>query len=224
MVASAIVAASVGHGLGYFEGLQQPLVEDSNDAVLQAIFGGILTEIETPGIGSKCIVEALMKQVLIVLLRRTLLCQRQQATPLYLTIANPSLAKVINVIQQGHAERLSVSGLARMVGMTPFGLTREFEGIFGQSLLDYIQSVRLHQATNLLIQTDLPVKFIAASVGFASRSHFSRVFRKCRGEDPTSFRKSNAAYSVEPFPRAGSGGLQSAGHGKMIEWNGRKPN
>ena len=189
VVATSIVAASAGHGLGYFESLAQPLVEDPNDILLGHIFDGILAEMVRPGIGSKCIVESLMKQVLIILLRRTLL-HRDSATPLYLTIANPSLALVINTIQQSHAERLSIVGLARLAGMTPLGLSSEFERVFGEGLLDYIQGVRLHQANNLLTQTDLPIKCIAASVGFASRSHFSRAFRKHRGQDPTSFRKS----------------------------------
>ena len=196
LVASSVVSASAGHGLGYFESLKDPLVEDTNDVLLALIFGGILSELETPGIGSKCIVEALMKQVLIVLLRRTLAGQTA-VTPLYLTVANPSLALVINTIQDSHAERLSIPGLGRMVGMTPLELTREFERVFGESLLDYILGVRLYQATSLLTQTDLPIKCIAASVGFASRSHFSRAFRKRQGEDPTTFRKKQAAGALE---------------------------
>ena len=202
LVASSVVSASAGHGLGYFESLKHPLAEDSDDVLLALIFGGILNELETPGIGSKSIVEALIKQVLIVLLRRTLASQNV-TTPLFLTVANPSLALVINTIQDNHAERLSIPGLARMVGMTSFSLTREFERIFGESLLDYIQGVRLYQATSLLTQTDLPIKCIAASVGFASRSHFSRAFRKRQGEDPTSFRKNNAAGALELFASVG---------------------
>lgn len=194
VVASSIVTANAGHGLGYFESLREPLVENSDDPVLAAIFGGILTEMETPGLGSNCIVNSLMKQVLIVLLRRTLR-NRNIVSPLYLTIASPSLAKVINAIQDNHTERQSLPSLARMVGMTSLGLTREFDRVFGESLLDYIQSVRLTQAASLLVETNLPVKTIAAAVGFASRSHFSRAFRKHEGEDPTTYRKINAPWS-----------------------------
>ena len=188
LVASSVVTASAGHGLGYFVSLRQPLVEDTNDAALATVFGAILTELGTRGIGSKCLIEALMKQVLIVLLRRTIACETA-VNPLYLTIANPSLALVINTIQDRYAQHLSIPGLAGMVGMTSYGLTREFERVFGESLLDYIHQVRLCQATDLLTQTDLPIKSIAATVGFGSRSHFSRAFRKRQGEDPTSFRK-----------------------------------
>lgn len=191
VVAISTVTASAGHGLGYFDSIEEPVAEDSQDGLLQYIFNGILAEVEKPGIGSKCIVEALIKQVLIVLLRRRLMHEDVAvAAPLYLTIANPNLAIVINKIQNSHAERLPISGLAKLVGMTSLGLTSEFERIFGETLLDYIQGVRLGQATKLLTHTDLPIKSIAASVGFASRSHFSRAFSKHRGQDPTAFRKS----------------------------------
>ena len=205
VVATSVVAASAGHGLGYFESLQHPLVDEAQDVLLGTIFSGILAEMITPGIGSKCIIESLMKQVLIIMLRRTLLNQ-QNETPLYLTIANPSLALVINKIQVSHAERLSISSLASIAGMTPLALTSEFERVFGEGLLDYIQGVRLHQANALLTQTDLPIKTIAASVGFASRSHFSRAFRKQRGQDPTAFRKSALS---DQMPRMAASGYDN---------------
>jgi AraC family transcriptional regulator, activator of mtrCDE len=200
VVASSVVSASAGHGLGYFENIAHPLVENPNDALLGQIFSGILTEMAAPGIGSKSLVESLMKHVLIILLRR-IITHQKIATPLYQTIANPALALVINAIQNGYAERLSVASLARIAGMTPFALTSQFERVFGESLLDYIQGVRLHQATNLLTQTELPVKSIAALVGFASRSHFSRMFTKRQGQDPTSFRRTKelAALALSGF-------------------------
>ena len=80
VVATSVVAASAGHGLGYFERLQHPLVDEAQDVLLGTIFSGILAEMITPGIGSKCIIESLMKQVLIIMLRRTLLNQ-QNETP-----------------------------------------------------------------------------------------------------------------------------------------------
>ena len=196
VVATSKVSATAGHGLGYFENLKAPLVEGSNDVLLTLLFRGILEEFENPRIGSKCVIEALMKQVLVVLLRQAL-TQKNAVTPLYLTMATPNLAQVINTIHESHAERLSIPFLANMVGMTPLGLNREFERVFGETLLEYIQGVRLYQAATLLTQTDLPIKCIAANVGFASRSHFSRAFRKHQGEDPTAFRRKHASGGVE---------------------------
>ena len=45
----------------------------------------------------------------------------------------------------------------------------------------------------------LPVKTVAARVGYASRSHFSRAFKAAYGVDPTAFR---AKLDEEPGPAA----------------------
>jgi AraC-like DNA-binding protein len=44
----------------------------------------------------------------------------------------------------------------------------------------------------MLKGSDLPVKSIAASVGYASRSHFSRAFQAKFGIDPSAFRSTPA--------------------------------
>jgi len=49
-----------------------------------------------------------------------------------------------------------------------------------------------HHGAELLRSTKLPVKLIAASIGFASRSHFSRAFASAYGADPSRFRSERA--------------------------------
>jgi AraC family transcriptional regulator, activator of mtrCDE len=191
-VVSAAVSASAGHRLGLFEGLDGLLIQCGEGAGTKPLFDLILAEMADPGVGSKAIVEALFKHVLIVLLRRKLVPQ-DAATPLFMTLASPQMRHVVNLINASSAERLPIAQLARAAGMTTIGLSREFERVFGESVTDYIQGVRLEQAADLLRRTSLPVKAIAASVGYASRSHFSRTFAKRRGEDPTAFRRTQAA-------------------------------
>ncbi len=48
----------------------------------------------------------------------------------------------------------------------------------------------------MLKSTSVPVKVVAASAGFSSRSHFSRVFHQVYGTDPSTFRKNG---SFEPI-------------------------
>ena len=54
--------------------------------------------------------------------------------------------------------------------------------------MDFVQKVRLRVAARLLTTTDLPIKVIANSIGYASRSYFSRAFRAAYGADPKTFR------------------------------------
>jgi AraC family transcriptional regulator, activator of mtrCDE len=61
--------------------------------------------------------------------------------------------------------------------------------VYGESPLGFVQRVRLWHAATLLSTTDLSVKVVAASVGYASRSHFSRSFRAAYGVDPRTYRQ-----------------------------------
>ena len=54
--------------------------------------------------------------------------------------------------------------------------------------MDFLKEVRLRRAAHLLRATDLPVKTVAARVGFASRSYFSRAFKAFTGHDPAGYR------------------------------------
>lgn len=51
-----------------------------------------------------------------------------------------------------------------------------------------LKQVRLHRAANLLRNTRLPVQIVAMTVGYSSRSYFSRAFRAAYGTDAKSFR------------------------------------
>jgi transcriptional regulator GlxA family with amidase domain len=71
--------------------------------------------------------------------------------------------------------------------------------------IEFVAKTRLHHAADLLRSTNLPIKVIAGSIGFLSRSHFSRAFREAYGSDPTAFRKEfNAAALDAPQALHGS--------------------
>jgi len=93
----------------------------------------------------------------------------------------PMNAVSIHYVLSGH-------GVLRVGNGTsfPFG-PHSILRVFGQSASVFIQRVRLRQAAHLLGTTDLPIKIIANSVGYASRSHFSRAFRNFYSVDPRAY-------------------------------------
>ncbi len=82
----------------------------------------------------------------------------------------------------------SVDRLAELAGMSRSAFTNRFAQVFGESAIDFLTKVRLRLAAHLLTTTDLPVKLVAKSIGYSSRSYFSRAFRAAYGQDPASFR------------------------------------
>ena len=70
--------------------------------------------------------------------------------------------------------------------------------------MEFVQSVRLRIAARVLTSTDLSIKVIAASVGYASRSSFSKAFEVEFGAAPTQFRSVGGQDEGEPQRIEGS--------------------
>jgi transcriptional regulator GlxA family with amidase domain len=70
--------------------------------------------------------------------------------------------------------------------------------------MDFLKELRLGRAARLLETTDLPVKTIAARVGFSSRSHFSRAFKAAMHLEPTAYRASTHANRANPESMVGA--------------------
>jgi len=78
--------------------------------------------------------------------------------------------------------------------LTGLGITQHrnieiFKGEYGATINEYINSLRLTKAKELLIDTDEPIIHIAYEAGFESLSAFYRFFRKHAGMTPADFRK-----------------------------------
>ena len=82
--------------------------------------------------------------------------------------------------------------------MSRAAFAERFSRTFQRTPLDFVQTVRLRTAAQLLTSTDLPIKVIASSIGYASRSYFSRAFRASYGLDPRSYRDFAGQEEREP--------------------------
>jgi AraC-like DNA-binding protein len=183
----ASVEAKVGEKLGLFDSLREPLAEQSHDDKLALLFAGILNELSSPGLGTKPMVGAMMKQIMILLLRAHL-NRLGAASPLGMPLMHPRLGRALLIILERPQEPHSLDSLAGAAGMSRSRFVHHFSATYGHTPMEFVQLVRLQAAARMLRSSDLPVKAVAAAVGYASRSHFSHAFRAEFGVDPTGFR------------------------------------
>ena len=139
-----------------------------------------------------------MKQCLVVLLRQHFM-RRSITSPLFTALQDQRLTHAVASIVEHPGGRHSLQELAAIAGMSRSSFTAHFAQVFGQSALDFVSKVRLRYAADLLTTTDLPVKVVANSVGYGSRSHFSRAFSVAYGVDPTTYRSINAFQEEPPI-------------------------
>ncbi len=187
------IPAEHGNALSLFHLLHEPLVESSRpeDAgphgLLRHSFELMRTELASPGFGTQAMTEALMKQCLVTVLRRHLQHEGEGALP-RAALAHPRLARAVLAVLEQPAAAHSVESLATVAGMSRASFADHFARTFGQAPIDFVQKARLRIAARLLATTDLPVKVIAQSIGYAGPTGFSRAFRTAYGVDPSTWR------------------------------------
>src|SRR5665213_2887733 len=84
---------------------------------------------------------------------------------------------------------VSYPGLAVNLGVSYEVFRRRFRRLTGKAPHRYRQSRVIEQAAELLCTTRRTVSAIAVELGFCDEFHFSRLFKKVRGQSPTVFRQ-----------------------------------
>ncbi len=86
-------------------------------------------------------------------------------------------------------EDLSIQQLASLCHTGSYYFIRCFKRDYGLTPHQYLVSVRINQAKELLLCTKLPVAAVASAAGFRDASYFTRMFKKNIGCTPHAFRK-----------------------------------
>lgn len=85
-------------------------------------------------------------------------------------------------------ERIRINELAGYIGVNRSYLTNSFKRAFGLSPQELLINLRMEKASALLQNTALPVRDIAAQVGYEDSLAFSKIFKKYTGISPRQFR------------------------------------
>lgn len=105
----------------------------------------------------------------------------------------PQIHNALRILQTERCWQISQAAMARRVHVSTAYFSRLFKRVIGRTFSDYLTSLRMREAQNLLQQTRLPVNVIASKLGYARQSYFSRRFRAETGLTPSAFRGSHKA-------------------------------
>ena len=72
--------------------------------------------------------------------------------------------------------------------MSSRNLNKICQNILQLSVLEIIETRKLIEAKNLLINTELTISEIGYEIGYNEKSYFTNVFKKKSGQTPTDFR------------------------------------
>jgi len=87
---------------------------------------------------------------------------------------------------------LSLQQVSDELEINPAYLSREFSKYFDNlSFGDYIRKLRIDKAKNLMDTTHYSLTEIAYLTGFSDQSHFTRIFKKQTGENPSVYKRNS---------------------------------
>lgn len=98
------------------------------------------------------------------------------------------LKRAQEIIADSPDDAPSIAMLARMIAVHPVHLARVFRAHLGMSPGEYARRRRIERATDRMLRTAESLAEIAANIGYADQSHFTREFSRESGQSPARFR------------------------------------
>lgn len=180
--------ATYGASIDLFRTLTSPIVEqfsatDQLDQRLSSAMGELVAQ----EVGAGAMTAALMKQVLVTLLRRSLTTKNLWVER-FSMLGDPRIARAFAEMVTHPELPHSVESLAQTAGLSRSVFMARFTRLFGKPPKATLRDLRMRQATILLANSGLSVDQVVHGVGYTSRSSFSRTFRKLHGCDPSEYR------------------------------------
>jgi AraC-like DNA-binding protein/ABC-type Fe3+-hydroxamate transport system substrate-binding protein len=148
---------------------------------------------------------ALRKQAALLELLALLLDSKQRA--LRPTASEEAIERTIAYMCDHFTEPLTVEQLAAMSGIGRWQFSELFRHASGEKPLDFLNTLRLNRAKELLLLTDEPLREIARSVGFRDEYYFNRRFSRMFGCSPKHYARTHrttAPLARQTRPLAGS--------------------
>ena len=103
----------------------------------------------------------------------------------------PGWAKELKEIIQDQIDtNITLKQLSKDLDINPAYLSREFSKYFNDlSFGEYIRKLRIEKALEYLNTSNYSLTKIAYLTGFSDQSHFTRIFKKHTGQNPSAYKK-----------------------------------
>ncbi|MFE9558899.1 helix-turn-helix domain-containing protein [Streptomyces sp. NPDC006703] len=113
-------------------------------------------------------------------------------TPLAPTSAGrdrPLIAAAREAIAEAHPSSDTLFSLAKLLGVSPYRLSRAFPRELGVTVTHYRQRVRIGRALDRLEAGENSLSTLAADLGYADQAHLTRTMRQYLGHTPAALRR-----------------------------------
>ncbi|MCR5406254.1 MAG: response regulator [Lachnospiraceae bacterium] len=92
-------------------------------------------------------------------------------------------------IAERYNKDISLDDVSREMDISPYYFSKLFKEETGENFIEYLTSIRINKAKQLISGTDMSMKEICTEVGYADPNYFSRIFKKNVGVTPTEYKE-----------------------------------
>jgi AraC family transcriptional activator of mtrCDE len=188
VMACGFFNASYGSSTDVFSSLSEPIVEqfDETDR-LDGTLKLAISELIKQEVGSSAMSAAVLKQVIITILRRSLTSVNLWVER-FAMLSDPQISRAFAEMAAHPGSNHTVISLANTARLSRSSFMARFTEVVGESPMTILRHLRMRQAAKQLASTQMSVDQIARSAGYDSRSSFGKAFRKSFTCDPTEYR------------------------------------
>ncbi len=149
-----------------------------------------LKEMESEGMTRILQIEGEVYQLLSMHIARHDRYQQNEVLPITLLKTELKVIKQQSqTIINDPALNYSLEQLSKDSGLSQAKLQEGFKFMYGRTVTEYIRHIRLQAARELMNNSDLNISQIVYSIGFTSRSYFSKIFKEKYNITPHEFKK-----------------------------------
>ncbi|TFH87203.1 helix-turn-helix domain-containing protein [Billgrantia azerbaijanica] len=104
-------------------------------------------------------------------------------------VADACIARCQVWVAQHYDTPSPVAGMVKLSGLTERSFKRRFKAATGMTPMEYVHTLRLEEAKQLLECEDASIEAVAEQVGYADPSFFRRLFTRRVGLTPSQYRR-----------------------------------
>lgn len=118
---------------------------------------------------------------------------RQTPHAAFETAIPPLILKILEYLNANYHENITLDNLAERFFVAKPTLLYNFKKYINRSPIDFLLTIRIAKAKQLLIATKQSVNDISTACGFSSPNYFGLIFKKKEGISPLTYRKNQFA-------------------------------
>lgn len=158
----------------------------------------LVEELRSSEPGSGIVTNGLLDVVFAYVMRQVVARQADERPGWCQGASDPQIGRVMVLMQEEMAHAWTLDELARRAGLSRTALAERFRAATGDTPLNYLRTLRMQNAMQLLAETPQSLDVVAAAVGYQDAFGFSKVFKRITGMSPRAFRQQDAAERESP--------------------------